>query len=158
MSSPAQRIAGALTVRAFTAEDSAAVADVMNAVSVETGGALELPPGAIENVVRGEVLDPSKDTRLVCDPNGRVVAVALVRLPPDGGSRVTLSGAVLPTRRGTGIGRMLLSWQLARAAARHQELAPGVDWTAQLDAGADDAPALRLYERMGFDPERYSSR
>src|SRR6476646_10296275 len=82
----AGRIADGLTTRAFRAEDSAAVADVKNAVSAESGGGLELPPGAIENVVRTEVRDPSTDTRLVCDADGRVVAFGFVRLPPDGGS------------------------------------------------------------------------
>jgi mycothiol synthase len=142
-------------VRPYRSEDAASVADLLNATSRVGGGSLELPPGAVASVVQAEVLDATLDTRLVRDAEGRLVAVALVRMPPDGGFRVTLEGGVHPDHRGLGIGRELLAWQLGRAAARHDELAPGVDWVAELDAGAGDTSATRLYDHLGFSIERF---
>jgi GNAT superfamily N-acetyltransferase len=142
-------------VRACRPEDAPSVADLLNVVAQASGGHLELPAEAIENVVNEEVLDPAQDTRVLTDRQGRAIAVGWVRLPPDGGHRVTLTGAVHPDWRGQGIGQDLLNWQLARASVRQEELAPEDDWLAQVDAGAADTTALRLYERLGFSVERY---
>ncbi|MFE9429099.1 GNAT family N-acetyltransferase [Kitasatospora sp. NPDC006697] len=141
--------------RAYRPEDAAAVADLLNAISRASGGQLELPAAAIENVVRTEVKDPARDTRLITDAEGRLLAAALVRLPPEDGFRVSLEGGVHPDRRGLGIGRELLAWQLDRAAERHTEAAPEGEWLAEVDTGVPDTAAIRLYERLGFTVERF---
>ncbi|GAA1215981.1 hypothetical protein GCM10009665_02230 [Kitasatospora nipponensis] len=141
--------------RAYRPEDAAAVADLFNAVAQAGGGHLELPAAAIENVVGAEVRDLASDTRVITDAEGRLLAAALVRLPPEGGFRVSLTGGVHPDRRGRGLGRELLAWQLDRAAARRAEAAPDGEWLAEVDAGVPDAAAIRLYERLGFAVERF---
>ncbi|MCX4751050.1 GNAT family N-acetyltransferase [Kitasatospora sp. NBC_01287] len=141
--------------RAYRTEDAAAVADLLNAVAKAGGGHLELPAAAIENVVRAQVKDLARDTRVITDAQGRLLAAALVRLPPEGGFRVSLTGGVHPDRRGLGMGRELLAWQLDRAAERHGEAAPDAEWLAEVDAGVPDAAAIRLYERLGFARERF---
>ncbi|GAA3228361.1 GNAT family N-acetyltransferase [Actinocorallia longicatena] len=141
--------------RPYRPEDAAAVAGLLNTVARAGGAGLELPAEAIGNVVRAEIADPGADTRLITDAGGRLLAVALVRLPPAGGFRARLTGGVRPGLRGAGLGRELLTWQLGRAAARHAEIAPNLPWTAEVDAGADDASARRLYERLGFTVERF---
>ncbi|MFE0463151.1 GNAT family N-acetyltransferase [Kitasatospora sp. NPDC058965] len=141
--------------RPYRLEDAAPVAELLNTVSAAAGGHLELPAAAIENVVRTEVADPSRDTRVITDAQGRVLAVGLVRLPPGGGFRVGLEGGVHPDRRGLGLGRALLAWQLDRAAELHAGAAPGTPWLAEVDTGVRDAAAVRLYERLGFAVERF---
>jgi GNAT superfamily N-acetyltransferase len=115
---------GELQLRSYRSQDAAPVADLLNVVSSEWGGSLELPAGAVDDVIRAEVVDPVHDTRLVTEDAGRLVAVGLVRVPPDGGIRVTLEGGVHPEHRGMGIGRELLAWQVDRAAERRSEMAP----------------------------------
>ena len=140
--------------RAARADDAAAVADLINAVGAAGGGPGGFSPAAIEEVMTNEVKDLATDTRVITDADGRLVGVALVALPPDGGDRVELIGGVHPDRRGAGIGRELLAWQLDRAALRHAE-APAAHWLAQVVAGVGDTTAIRLYERFGFTVARY---
>ncbi|WP_460364820.1 GNAT family N-acetyltransferase [Actinocorallia lasiicapitis] len=128
---------------------------LLNLIAQASGAQLELPVAAVENVIKTEVRDLGEDTRVVLDGEGRLVAVALVRLPPEGGFRVSLTGGVHPDAQGRGIGRDLLAWQLDRAGARHAELAPDAAWEAEVDAGADNASAVRLYTRSGFRVERF---
>ena len=106
-------------------------------------------------MVNNEVKDPATDTRVITDAQRRLVAVGLVPLPPTGGHRVELIGGVHPDRRGAGIGRQLLAWQLDRAAVRHAEVAPDTEWLAQVAVGVADTSAIRLCERFGFTVGRY---
>jgi mycothiol synthase len=144
-----------LHVRPYQAGDAAAVADLINTIS-RAGGAQTGYVGAeIEDAVNSEIRDPAADTRIIADAGGRIVAAGLVPLPPEGGDRVELIGGVHPDRRGEGIGRELLAWQVERAAARRAEIAPGAQWLASVAAGTADASTIRLCERFGFAVGRY---
>jgi GNAT superfamily N-acetyltransferase len=143
-----------LHARAYRADDSAAVADLINVISEAGGGHGGLVAAVIDDIMT-DVKDLATDTRVLTDPDGRLVAAAFVPLPPEGGYRVFLAGGVHPDRRGAGIGRELLAWQLDRAAARHAEVAPDARWLAEVDAGVDDTSAIGLYERSGFTVARY---
>ncbi|MEU0555571.1 GNAT family N-acetyltransferase [Dactylosporangium sp. NPDC006015] len=143
------------SVRPYAADDAAAVAELINLLSEAGGGHAGHVAAEIEDCVDNEVRDAALDTRVVTDGAGRLVAVALVPLPPEGGDRLELIGGVHPDRRGAGLGRELLAWQLERAAARHAELAPDAPWQAQVIAGDGDPSPTRLYERFGFTPSRY---
>ena len=142
-------------MRACRDGDAAAVTELINAILAAGGGHGGHVVAEIEDVLRHEVKDLAADTRVVTDAAGGLVGVALVPVPPEGGDRVELIGGVHPGRRGAGIGRELLAWQLERAAARHAEVAPGDVWQASVVAGVADAPAIRLYERLGFTVVRY---
>ncbi|GAA2644157.1 hypothetical protein GCM10010399_92610 [Dactylosporangium fulvum] len=141
--------------RAYRAGDAAAVADLINLVAEAGGGRGGLVAAEIDDVVNNEVKDLESDTLVITDAEGRLVAAALVPLPPEGGHRVELIGGVHPDRRGAGIGREVLAWQLDRAAVRHAEVAPDAEWLAQVVAGVADTSAIRLYERFGFTVGRY---
>ncbi|MEV4513652.1 GNAT family N-acetyltransferase [Dactylosporangium sp. NPDC049525] len=142
-------------VRAYRGGDAAAVVELINLLTEAGGGHGGHVAAEIEDLVNNEVRDPETDTRLVHDADGRLVAVAMVPLPPEGGDRLELVGGVHPDRRGAGLGRELLAWQLERAAARHAEVAPGAPWQAQVIAGDADVAAVRLFERFGFAVARY---
>jgi GNAT superfamily N-acetyltransferase len=144
-----------LQTRPYQTSDAAAVADLINTISRAGGWQTGYVAAEIEDAVHDEVRDPAADTRIITDAEGRLVAAALVPLPPEGGDRVELIGGVHPDRRGEGIGRELLAWQLERAAARRAEIAPDAQWLAQVAAGTADASALRLCERLGFTIARY---
>jgi mycothiol synthase len=144
-----------LHARAYRAGDAAAVAELINVVLQAGGGPGGHVAAEIEDLMDNEVRDPAADTLVMSDADGRLVAAALVPLPPEGGHRVPLIGGVHPDRRGAGIGRELLTWQLDRAAVRHAETAPDREWLAQVVAGVADASALRLYERSGFTVARH---
>ena len=61
-----------------------------------------------------------------------------------------LAIAVVPSRRGRGFGEQLLEALLARARAEgHRTLSLGVE---------EGNPAIRLYERFGFEPVRSEGR
>ncbi|MET7402961.1 GNAT family N-acetyltransferase [Dactylosporangium sp. NPDC005572] len=141
--------------RPYRDGDAAAVAELINAVAAAGGGPGGHAPSDVDDVVRHEVADPSADTLLVVDGDGRLAGVGLVPLPPAGGHRLELIGGVHPDRRGAGLGRRVLAWQLERAAARHAEVAPDASWAAQVVTGVADAPTLRLYEHFGFTVARH---
>ncbi|GIH28369.1 hypothetical protein Aph01nite_66790 [Acrocarpospora phusangensis] len=144
-----------LHVRPCRIEDAAAVADLINVV-LEAGGAHGGHVAAeVEDALNNEVKDLVADTRVVIDAEGRLVAVALVPHPPEGGDRIELIGGVHPDRRGSGIGRELLTWQFDRAAAHHAKVAPDMEWSAQVAVGADDTSAIRLFDRFGLTVGRY---
>lgn len=142
-------------VRAYRAEDAAAVAELINLLSEVGGGHAGHVAAEIEELVDNEVRDPATDTRIVTDGDGRLAGVAFVPLPPEGGDRLELVGGVHPDRRGAGLGRELLAWQLDRAAARHAEVAPDALWHGQVMAGDADTSAARLFERFGFAVARF---
>ncbi|WP_432843918.1 GNAT family N-acetyltransferase [Dactylosporangium sp. CA-092794] len=141
--------------RAYRPGDAAAIAGLINAIAEAGGGPGGFAAADVEGVVEHEIRDPAADTRLLTDAGGALVGAALVPLPPAGGDRLELIGGVRPDRRGAGLGRELLAWQLGRAAARHAEIAPEARWQAQVVTGAADAAATRLYERFGFAVARY---
>lgn len=141
--------------RPYRADDAAAVADLINVVSEAGGWHGGHIAAEIDDLVANEVKDVATDTRLVVDGQGRLVAVGFAPLPPEGGDRVELIGGVHPDRRGAGLGRELLAWQLDRAAARRAEIAPDTPWLGQVAVGVGDTSAIRLFERFGFTVARH---
>jgi ribosomal protein S18 acetylase RimI-like enzyme len=99
--------------------------------------------------------DPDEDVRLGWDGDRIVAWGTVVCVPNSHQRRVQLQGAVVPDRRGQGIGTELVGWLVARggavAAARATD-APG--W---LEIGASEGDRAReeLYEAFGFTPLRY---
>jgi GNAT superfamily N-acetyltransferase len=102
---------------------------------------------------------PEEDTLVGFDEKGRVVAAAWAGCNRAVTERrgVYLGGAVRPDRRGEGIGRAVLQWQLARAlewdsATRRPGYGPLV---VNLYAPVDQHDVRDLAERHGHAVERY---
>jgi mycothiol synthase len=102
---------------------------------------------------------PEADTLAASDERGRIVAAAWSGCNRAVTERrsVHLGGAVRPDRRGDGIGRAVLGWQLAHAlewdrAGRRPGYGPLV---VRLYAPVDQADVRDLADRHGLAVERY---
>lgn len=102
---------------------------------------------------------PSQDTLVAYDAHGAVIATAWA-----GCNRavteqrgVYLGGAVLPSRRGEGIGRRVLEWEIAHGRQWDaQSREPGYGpLTMRLYAPVEQADVRDLAERHGLPVERY---
>jgi mycothiol synthase len=144
-----------LVQRPATVADAAALASLLNAVDVAAGGDPFTTEAEQRSSLSGLVRDLERNSRLLVAPDGTVIAFACLVLPPSGGPRVSSPGAVLPEWRGKGIGRSLMSWQVARAQEAYAETEPGIDWHLQSGALVANEPAVRLLEQSGFQRARY---
>lgn len=70
------------------------------------------------------------------------------------GHRIECWGGVHPARRGEGIGRQLLAWQVARAEEVASALDPGVETSILVTAHDHQADLLALAARFAFAPVR----
>ena len=144
-----------LTTRGYRPEDAAALAGLYNVLEQAAGGHPGFTAEGIGSMVETMVLEPERDSRMLFDPAGNLVASGVVPTPPEGGFRVDLMGGVHPDWRGRGIGRDVFGWQLARAAEIHRATAPDAEWQAETGAILGDDSAIRLFERLGLTPVRY---
>lgn len=98
--------------------------------------------------------DPQHNTR-VFEVDGVAVAFGSVEFSAEGGdhARAVLYGEVDPPRRGRGIGRQVLAWQLERAAAGLS--GRDVPGFARVYRGADEPDAARLMARFDLRPARW---
>ena len=144
-----------LTARPLADDDAAAVAALLAAAEqVDDTGEY---PDAEDRVVAGRGLDAARDGVAVCDAAGVVVAYATVTAAATfcGRFSVDLEGRVRPDRRGQGIGRALLAWQLARGAAVHTERQPHAPGALTVAVPGAMPPLGSLVRRAGLQPERW---
>ena len=125
-------------------------------------GRADHPNYVLEREEVGEVfafsfVDIGTDTLVALDADGNMVAYGFVLLQVGQETLVksNLTGGVLPTMRGRGIGRELLNWQLARGrqqlATSHKAL-PGWISTSCDERAPENG---RLYEAFGLVCSRY---
>jgi ribosomal protein S18 acetylase RimI-like enzyme len=134
----------AIAVRPLAARDAGPAADVLfvaaTARAARTGGvpAFDVPAEARRFVERLLVVDPMGAQ--VVDDDGEVIGVGWTH----GRGRIATLGplAVLPRRRGQGIGRQLLDACVASLGERGVQL--------RLVENAADAPSVAFYLRCGF--------
>jgi mycothiol synthase len=143
------------TTRKYEAADAAAVAELWNLIAAHAGGHPGETAETVAAYVAASVRDHAADTRLVFADTGELVAAAIVSAPPAAGTLVNLGGGVHPKWRRQGLGRGLLSWQLARAAEIHRSVAPDQPWEVHLDIVLADEDAVRLFRRFGLAPAHY---
>ncbi|MGZ4676157.1 MAG: GNAT family N-acetyltransferase [Acidimicrobiia bacterium] len=100
-------------------------------------------------------VDPAADVRLGWSGDAVVAWGTVVCIPSVHQRRVQLAGAVVPSRRGTGIGAELLEWLVARGA--HVAAAQPHDAPGWLELGATQGDTAReqLFAKFGFAPLRY---
>jgi mycothiol synthase len=143
-----------LTWRPFEPADVPALTRLVNDIESAAGGTHPLTEDQLRTY-SGELRDPAGDSRSVLTADGVLVAYGWVVQPPAGGHRIDAWGGVHPDRRGRGIGRRLLAWQLERAAAQYRAAEPAPPWEVHASALADDAAATALFERSGMVSTRY---
>jgi mycothiol synthase len=144
-----------LTIRPYAPADAAAITNLLNTAELAAGGRAGWVASEVGDLVDALVADAGKDTRLLHDADGTLVAAGIVGTPPAGGFRADLLGAVHPEHRGRGIGRELLAWQYERATLAHAARDPRGQWQAEVGVISSDAGARRLFERQGFAVARY---
>jgi mycothiol synthase len=114
------------------------------------------PIQELEELLDDPHFDLAADARLV-ESGGEVAAWGRIWHRPSGAreERAFLLGTVDPAHRGTGIGAVLLRWQLARAEAILRAATLSLPRFARARAYDHQADARRLYARCGMAPVRY---
>ncbi|WP_433339174.1 ribosomal protein S18-alanine N-acetyltransferase [Spirillospora sp. CA-294931] len=98
-----------------------------------------------EEMFRGELADQPRTRHFVVAESEGGEIVGYAGLAAAGGQADVQTIGVRASRRGEGIGAALLTALLDEAGRRRSE-------AVFLEVRADNAPALRLYERFGFEP------
>ena len=145
-----------LTARPLRAGDMTALAQVLEAAEpVDETGEHEDAEGLAELLVNDRV-DLDRDTVAVLDGKDLVAYASTVDL---GNHRdeyaIMLSGCVHPARRGRGIGRRLVGWEIARCGELHRERHPGMPGRFGVGVPAANTSLERLVRRAGFEPVQY---
>ncbi len=156
---PELSLPAGLTARPMRADDMAAAADLLAAAEVvDDTGEHESAEGLADWWVN-DLVDLTRDSLLVQTPDGEVVALAAVVAPPTFRDAFTvyLEGCVHPDRRGRGIGRALLAWQLARGAQVHAERHPEAPARLTVSVFATMGTAEALVRHAGLTPQRWFS-
>lgn len=141
------------TIRATTFDDAAAVADVHRATASIPGG-IARRPEEITDAYIARILEAAlaDGVGLVAvDVGGAVIGeIHAVRIPVKLFSHVLsdLTVAVHPDWRGRGVGSALFQALFTAARTMHPPIV-----RVELNAGAGNTGALRLYERLGFREE-----
>jgi mycothiol synthase len=144
-----------LSTRPYEEADASTVANMMNAIDVASGAEPGFTGGEVRGYMKTWVRDIGTDSRLVFTTGGTLAAFGVVTPPPDGGTRADTFGGVHPDFVGRGIGRDLFAWQNRRAREIHHEVAPTREWYIEAGASTENARAIRLLERFGYQPVRY---
>lgn len=99
--------------------------------------------------------DPERDAQMVWDRE-ELVAFGWMRTIPGEreAHRLDLWGGVRPDRRGQGIGRRLLAWQLDRAREVAATLPAGPPARIEVSASEHQTDVARLVARAGFSEAR----
>ncbi|HZD98072.1 MAG TPA: GNAT family N-acetyltransferase [Micromonosporaceae bacterium] len=141
--------------RPYTNADAPAVAELHNVREVAVGGDPTYSAAEIRDIVVALARDTDADTRLVFAEDGTLVASAVVAPPPDGGVIAETFGGVHPDWMGRGIGRELVTWEIARLRELRDRIAPGAAWTIDAGSSIKETQASHLFERFGMRAVRY---
>jgi mycothiol synthase len=146
-----------LTVRPLRMEDAAAVAALLAVSEPRDDTGEHVDAEDLAEWWRGTPIDFSSDGLAVVDDAGELTAFA-VALP----SRtfrdaypVYLEGRVRPDQRNRGVGRALLSWQLACGTRLHAERHPEAPGRLVVSVAPGQAALEGLCRRAGLVAERW---
>ncbi|SDG96628.1 GNAT family N-acetyltransferase [Klenkia brasiliensis] len=145
-----------LTDRPLTREDLPAVAQLYAAAERVDDTGHHWDAADLEEYWFAPFVEPDRDTRVVLDGTD-VVAVGTTIAPPTfrDAYGVHLDGSVHPDRRGQGIGRALLAWQLDRGRQVHAERQPAAPARLTVLGLASVVCQEGLLRRAGFEPVRW---
>jgi mycothiol synthase len=138
-------------------DDVAAVGALVRKAEAHDGVPRVLDDEELSQDLAAGHVDPALDTRCAVR-DGAIVGWALVWNPPaqQRRDRAELSGEVAPEHRGTGIGRTLLGWSMARARDRFAAQGHGLPCELRVEAYDWLEGRHRLYRRMGFEAARWT--
>ncbi|MGY1682278.1 GNAT family N-acetyltransferase [Geodermatophilus sp. SYSU D01176] len=146
-----------LTVRPLTADDLPAAAGLLAAAEPVDDTGEHFDADDLAEWWVNDLVDLPRDGRAVCAEDGALVAVAVVMSL--GGARedhrIALEGRVHPDRRGRGVGRALLDWQLRRGAEVHRRDHPALPALLTVSVYPGMGTLESLVRRAGFAPERW---
>ena len=159
--------AGGLTWRGARQGDAPAIRKLLNDIAAADDEPFRWTLDEIVEALAAPYRDPGADFLLGFEESpdgvGRLCAYADVNTPPGDSTvaRAILTGGVRPDRRGEGIGRELLAWQIARGrqmlAAAHLAHEHVPAWLIIFLGDESPASRSRTYERAGFRARRYYS-
>jgi len=137
-----------ILIRAAELEDMAAVTELMNQPRA-IWGTLQLPFVSVETRRKRHAASGAAHTRLVAEIEGKVIGIAMLH-PADNprrGHAASIGMAVHDAYTGRGAGRALMA-ALIDQADRWLDIR-----RLELTVFADNARAIALYERFGFERE-----
>jgi mycothiol synthase len=145
-----------LTARPVRPDDLAAVAELLAAAERVDGTGEHESVEDLREWWVNDLVDLERDSLVVHAPDGAAVAVATVIAPPTFRDAMTvyLDGRVHPRRRGRGIGRALLAWQLERGAQLHAERHPEAPARLTMTVWNSMPDAEALARRAGLVAQR----
>ena len=145
-----------LSARPLTGEDVDAVAALLTAAEAVDHTGEHFAAEDLTEWWVNELVDLSRDGVAVCDGE-TIVGYATVVAPPTfrDAFGVHLEGRVHPERRGEGIGRALLAWQLARGEQVHAERHPEAPARLTVTAYTSMPSLEALLRRAGLEQLRW---
>ena len=142
-------LAAGYSARPARASDAQEAADLINTHSLQIGGEAEATPEWVAADLERPGVDPRRDTRIVRDPKGQLVAMSQL-LDPTPHVRLRAWDVVHPLHRGLGIETFLADW-LERRARESVPLAPdGAQVVLQQDRLSSDSGAIVLLISRGY--------
>jgi mycothiol synthase len=146
-----------LLARPLTPDDATAVAELLAAAEPVDDTGEHLSAEDLTEFWVNDLVDLPRDGRAVCSPDGDLVGYATTIAPPTfrDAFGVHLEGRVHPDRRGQGIGRALLAWQLDRGAEIHAQRHPEADARLTVTANTTMPSLEALLRRAGLEQLRW---
>lgn len=148
-----------LTWSPWTAEDLKDVSTLLTSVEATDQPSERHSLEELEEDFGSQTYDLGRDCLLARDRAGEVVAIARAICTDSDVAvrRALLAGAVRPDRRGEGIGRVVMAWQVAHARAWFNEHQRPEHETLRLSVFADSQAQAehRLAERFGLAKARF---
>lgn len=143
--------------RPATIDDVDAITATQKAMDATDHPDWTTPREDVEDELTLPEVELGADSLLALGGDGQVLAWGVVQLRPANAERVQayLVGGVHPSARGRGIGRLLLSWQIARGCAHLALSEERLAGWLRLDADERNPGAVALAERLGMRPARW---
>lgn len=143
----------------WTADDLSEISAMLSAVEAHDQPSERHSAAELEEDFASTSYDLVRDCRVGRDPSGEVVAIARSICTDSDVAvrRALLMGAVRPDRRGRGIGRAVMAWQLAHAREWYAANLTDEHGPLRLSVFADSKAAAEhaLAERFGLRKARY---
>jgi GNAT superfamily N-acetyltransferase len=141
------------TLRAYAPADAQAVADVINAASMQTVGFPRAVVDAVGNLWAYHFVPFSSEKVVTVDGRDQVVGYAYFTGEGDYITSET-GGSAHPAHCGRGIGTALVAWAEGRALEASLKVPPGIRTVLQTSLYEAEKDAIKLFMEHGYRPAR----